>query len=166
MQKIDFSHLIGGNPLCVACNLSFNGLSVTDLKALPDTGADGLAFINRTCTVAIGSFLGVKARKLPCPIYPQGYEGQQGTPITHFIGFDLTIDSCKLVKIPFLILELGRTNIILGLKWLAYFNIQVDAANHKLQWPESIPPDYNQSFARQIYCSYKQLNHWPPEREH
>lgn len=167
MQKIDATRLIGGHSFRVPCNLNFNGYNVTNLSALPDTGADGFAFINHTCAVSVASFLGVKAVKLPRPIYPKGYGGQRAThPITHFICFDLIVDSRKPLRIPFLILELGSADIILGMKWLAYFNLKVDATNERLIWPESIPPGYNRSFAKQLHCPYRQLDRRTPLRAH
>lgn len=157
---------MGGHSFRIPCSLKFNGLLVTNISALPDTGADGLAFIDQACAVSVASFLGVKARKLPRPIYPKGYGGQRGTPITHFICFDLLVDSRTLLHIPFLILKLGSADIILGMKWLAYFDIKIDAARQRLVWPSTIPPLYNQSFAKQIACPYEQLSTPRVERQH
>jgi len=87
MQK-----LMGGVAFTVACNLSLNGNTVTDIYALPDTGAQGLGFINIHCAIAISKFLGSCLTPLPSSIAIKGYNGKKGKEVMHFLECTLVID--------------------------------------------------------------------------
>ena len=53
-------------------------------------------------------------RTLLKPIFLKGYNGVAGNSITHYIIFNIKIDGYRLAEIPFLILDLGNHNAILG----------------------------------------------------
>ena len=101
MAQIDYSRLMGGEKVFrVPCSLINNGISISIL-ALPDSGAHGFCFLNRTIASNICSKLGIAPIILPNPITPKGYDGVKGRIITHFIVTTLRIDGYTLEKFPF-----------------------------------------------------------------
>jgi transposase InsO family protein len=80
--------------------------------------------------------LGIKAKLFPTPIQVKGYDGKKGSPATHYLLLNLTIDGRRQQEIPFCILDLGNHDVILGLKWLAYYDIWLNPRDRKLIWPE------------------------------
>jgi predicted aspartyl protease len=116
---------MGGTHLTVSCTLSNNGYGVVT-RALIDSGANGFVFVDTRCAVDVARFLGLKTRRLPRSVPVKGYNGTQGQPITHYIRLHLTVDQRRQYNIPLLILDLGSHDMILGRKWLAFFNILVD----------------------------------------
>jgi len=92
--------------------------------------------------------LAIQAIELPKPILAKGYNGVVGKSISHYILLNLIIDKRHLYDLPFLILDLGNHDIILGSKWMAYFDVQPDLRKRKLLWPTSSPPTSH--FARSL----------------
>ena len=66
----------------------------------------------------------------------KGFDGQPGRPATHAIILNLSIDGHQQQKIPMLVLDLGNHDLILGRKWLSYFDIWLDVQNQRLLWPD------------------------------
>ena len=141
---------MGGKAFTVPCSLVRNGTYVDRISALPDSGANGFAFLNTQCAKDIIRFLGCKATQLPQPIVAKGYDGVRRQSITHYLSVDLFLDSRRLVEIPFLILDPANYDIILGANQIAYFDIQPDLRRRKLVWLASLPQTCEQSFARKI----------------
>jgi hypothetical protein len=117
---------MGGTHLTVSCTLNNNRYGVVTC-ALIDSRANGFVFIDTQYTVDIARFLGLKTRRLPRSVPVKGYNSKEGQPITHYLQLHLTVDRRQQYNLPLLILDLGSHDIILGRKWLAYFNILVDA---------------------------------------
>ena len=114
---------MGGDAFTVPCSLVYNGTFVDNISALPDSGANGYAFLDTRCAKDVLKFLGCKATRLDRPIVAKGYDGVRGNPITHYLLVDLVIDGRRLIEVPFLILDLGNHDMILRAKWMAYFNV-------------------------------------------
>lgn len=112
-------------------------------RALIDSGANGFVFIDTQCAVDIARFLSLKTRRLPRTVPVKGYNGREGQPITHYLRLHLTVDRRRQYNLPLLILDLGSHDMILGRKWLAYFNILVDARGSRLVWPKELQPSYS-----------------------
>ncbi len=155
IHEIDIRKLIGGVAFTVSCNLSANGNTVTTIYALPDTGAHGFAFMDTRCAMASAKFLGVPLRKLQDPIAIKGYDGREGRAVTHFLECTLTIDGRRLTLVPFLVLDLGNHDLILGSQWFEYYDVKPDLRRRRLEWPASLPacPHY----AREIKRSLQEL---------
>jgi predicted aspartyl protease len=136
--------LIGGTHLTVSCTLSNNGYGVVT-RALIDSGANGFVFVDTRYTVDVARFLGLKTRRLPRSVPVKGYNGTQGQPITHYMRLHLAVDKRRQYNIPLLVLDLGSHDMILGRKWLAFFNVLVDARQACLVWPKELPPSYSAS---------------------
>ena len=123
LAQIDNSCLMGSeNIFRVPCRLVHNGISVSIL-ALPDSGAHGFCFLNRNIGSSICSILGITPIALLNPITPKRYDGIPGRIITHFVVISMNIDGFRLPKIPFLILDLGNQDVILGDAWMAHYDV-------------------------------------------
>src|SRR5436190_14128111 len=118
---------MGGNHFTVPCTISYNGFRV-DSYALADTGANGFAFIDTACAIDVAKFLDIKMTRLEKPITVKGFDGKHGKAVTHILILHLSIDGCRQTNIPFCILDLGNHDIILGLKWMEYFDIWLNHA--------------------------------------
>jgi hypothetical protein len=77
-----------------------------------------------------------------------GFDGKQSVPLTHVIILTMATDNRIIRRMPFLILDLGRHNIILGRMWLAEHRVLVDCAGKRLIW--SSPPAYQDEIAIQM----------------
>ena len=154
---------MGGKHLTVTCNVSRNGYSVSS-SALVDSGANGFLFIDTLCALDIARFLGVKALRLPRTFMVKGYDGKLGKPISHYLRLHLTINGRRQYNVPLLILDLGSHDLIIGRKWLDFFNILVDARNRCLQWPESLQPSH--SVVREITVSRQALGPQAKNQNH
>lgn len=164
LVEINYNRLMGGEKVFrVPCMLSNNGISVSIL-ALPDSGAHGFCFLDRGISARICSKLGIVPIALPRPITPKGYDGVNGRIITHFIVTTLCIDGYTLTQIPFLILDLGNQDAILGDAWMAHFDVLPDLRHQKLFW--RTPPIQKPSFQRQIVIPRDILRSPPPQRYH
>ncbi len=84
------------------------------IYALPDTRAHRFTFMDTRYVMASAKFLGVPLRKLQDPITIKGYDGREGRVVTYFLEYTLTIDSRRLTLVPFLVLDLGNHDLILG----------------------------------------------------
>ena len=58
-------------------------------------------------------------------------------------------------NLPFLIVDLGTHDVILGCKWLEHYNVMVDSRQRRLVWPLNHPKTL--SFASPIRTSLKKL---------
>lgn len=70
----------------------------------------------------------------------KGFNGKPAPAISHYITMHLLIDQRKILCIPFLILDLGQHDVILGKHWLAAFDVKPDCRRRKLSWPRKYPP--------------------------
>ncbi|OJD21287.1 hypothetical protein ACJ73_07374 [Blastomyces percursus] len=61
---------------------------------------------------------------------------EESTPIaTHFIRLDLEIGGRRIRNQPFVILHLGKNELIVGRRWLEVHDIWLDVLNRRLLWP-------------------------------
>lgn len=77
---------------------------------------------------------------LPKPIVPTGYNGRSGKPITSAALLTLTIDK-RRINFPFLITDLGSTDILIGRKFLEHYDLKLDysGGKNRIQWPDDMP---------------------------
>lgn len=136
-----------GSTFRVPCRLVHNGVSISVLS-LPDTGASLFICVDTRIAESACERTGAKKHSLAHPIRPKGYNGVPGRIITHFVLFDLFIDGYTLLQIPFLILDHGNHDVILGEGFMAHFDILPDMRHRKLIWRTK--PEPTPSFARQL----------------
>ena len=166
MEKIDLDNLFGGNAFTISCSLAFKDKVITSISNLPDSEANGFAFINSVTAEAASRFFQVKPRMLNHSIVAKGYDGKPSFTVGQVIVLDLLLDGRKLHNIPFLILNLGNHDMILGAKWMDYFDIAPDLRRKRLIWPQNIPLD-PPCFAKQIKLPLHVLLHNPtPNPKH
>jgi predicted aspartyl protease len=128
---------MGGRHFTVPCTLSRKGYGVRS-SALVDTGANGFAFINRSFATELSKFLNIQPVQIPNSLSIQGYDGKKATTVSHALIVHLTIDKRRQTNIPFYILDLGNHDIILGLRWMDYFNIWLNPRQKRLVWPKDV----------------------------
>lgn len=139
--------LLGGKQFLVSSTVSMNGFGIK-LQALADTGANGYLFVNRTISGRLSKALGSEIHSLPYPIPIKGFKEGIQTQATHYIRLHLTVEGRRVYNCPFVILDIGQQDMIIGLKWMKRFRIQLDSSRHKLLWPPDLPP--TPSWAREL----------------
>jgi hypothetical protein len=134
LSTIDLNQLMGGKSFTVSYQKARNG-SVIALKALADSGAGGLVFINTSCAIEAAKFFNTAVAwlKQPCPV--RGYDEKPDATVTHAIILHLVVDGRRQLNVPMLILDLGNHDLILGRKWLELHDIWMDIRNRCLIWP-------------------------------
>ena len=130
---------MGGSPLTIPCTLVKNGIGV-DLDILADTGANGFAFIDTTLAGQLCKGLGFKLTPLARKIQAKGYDGQSGQAASHYLTANLIVEGRRQYNIPFIVLDLGVHEVILGRKWFEYFRVNPDVAGRRLIWPPETTP--------------------------
>ena len=116
-----------------------NGLGIA-LSALADTGANGYLFVNRTIAGRLSKALGAKIQPLPYTVPIRGFQSSIQSHASHFIRLHLTVDGRRIYNCPFVILDLGKQDIIIGVKWIRRFRTQLDALHNRFIWPSEYPP--------------------------
>jgi predicted aspartyl protease len=145
---------MGGQHLTIACMLSTNGTSVAS-RALIDSGANGFIFVNTLFAIDLARSFNITTTRLPSPIQVKGYDGKPGKPVAHYIRLHLTVDQRRQYNMPLLVLDLGSHDIIIGRKWLSYFDVLPDCRRRCLVWPAKLPPSY--SVAKEIRWNRQDL---------
>jgi hypothetical protein len=106
---------MGGRHFIVPCTLSKNRYGIT-LSALVNSGANGFVFMDTACANNISTFLNLKPQPLIQPIIPKGFDEHPGKAVTYMLTLHLSLDGQRQEDIPFIILDLGNHDVILGLK--------------------------------------------------
>ena len=114
---------MGGVAFTISCDLSLNGKTVSQVYALPDTGANGFAFIDTRCAKAIAMFLKLPLQRLESPIRIRGYDGHANQSVSHYLICNLVVDQRRLLQVPFLVLDLGNHDLILGSDWFSHYDV-------------------------------------------
>jgi len=85
------------------------------------------------CAVTIAKFLGLPFTKLRKPIAIKAYNSHRGKAVTHYLQCTLALDGRRLVNVPFLVLDLGNHDLILGSLWFAHFDVKPDLRRRRLE---------------------------------
>ena len=104
---------MGGDHLTLPCILSKNRNRVK-LHALANSKANNLTFLNTRVTCDLAAYYNISLKPLPHPIRVRGYEGKIQTAVAQFLRLHLKIDGRKIWNLPFLVLDLGSQDCILG----------------------------------------------------
>jgi hypothetical protein len=147
LHEIDLSSLMGGPSLTFACTLYKDGMAI-QVQALGDTGACGYVFLDSRFASDLCRVFGRKLQRLLHPVCPKGYDGKKGSPISHYLSFNLEIDGRRIYHLPMLVVELGSHDMIIGRNFFDYFHIMIDVHHRQLRWPQEIPPA--KTFARTL----------------
>jgi hypothetical protein len=68
----------------------------------------------------------------------KGFDGKTENAITHLMILSLVVDGRVMYNLPFLIVRLGKHDVILGRMWLARYGVMVDCSRRRLLWPEEV----------------------------
>ncbi|EKD19704.1 hypothetical protein MBM_01656 [Drepanopeziza brunnea f. sp. 'multigermtubi' MB_m1] len=135
--RFDFRSLIGGPQFLVPIELARNGFFIKTTAHI-DSGANIFGAIKTSLASQLSSRFGNKFVTLPHPIVPTGYNGALGDPITYVILLTLTIDR-RRINFPFLVTNLGSTDVLIGRKFIAHYDIgQRFGAKPQLYWPSDM----------------------------
>ena len=116
--------------------------------------------------IDIAKFLGLSARPLERPFQPKGIDGRPGKTITHTLTLHLDIEGHRQDNIPFLLLDLGTHDVILGIKWMAYFKVWLNPHRRCLMWPDDPLREQAISFQRELQVPKASLQVTRPDRDH
>jgi hypothetical protein len=139
LSSLDLSQLLGKeqNSLVSPIQLAKNGLSIAT-KALIDTKANSYAFIDIFLAMKLAQHFQTHIIPLGQPCAVKGYDSKTTMPITHLIHLTLKIQRRVQQNLPFLIIELGKHDVILRQMWLAKHRVLINCRHHRLLWPEEV----------------------------
>lgn len=149
-QRVDLSQLLGGKAFDLPCSIIINGFSF-DTCSLVDTGANGFLFIHSALVALLAQHCSATIHRFPKSIPVKGFNGQEATPITKWISLSFQIDRRRFLRIPFLVADIGRHDIIVGRKWLDYYNVDLGIRSRRLLWPTDLPPQLH--FDRHVHLT-------------
>jgi predicted aspartyl protease len=115
-----------------------NGIGIA-LQALADTGANGYLFLSRSLANQLVKSLGLSYYTLPHPLQVTGYDGKSSTRITQYLRLYLTIDGRRVYNAPFIVLDLGKHDCIIGVKLIRRFRLLLDPSRNQFKWPVQYP---------------------------
>ena len=130
---------MGGNQFLVPASLSMGGYGIK-IRGLIDTGANRYLFLNRPLAVQLAESLGLRIRKLPYSTPIRGYDSQTHSQATQYIRLHLNIDGRRIHNYPFIILNLGQQDLIIGNKWMKHFKVLLNPSRNRILWPSEYPP--------------------------
>ncbi len=134
-MRFDFRALLGGRQFLVSIELGRNGSFIKTLSHI-DGGANIFGAIKTSLAFHLSKSFNIHFIKLPKPIVPTGYNGQSGSPITVALLLTLMIDG-RRINFPFLVTDLGHTDVLIGRKFLEHYDIKQVYTKGKncLEWP-------------------------------
>ena len=118
----------------ISIRLAKNSLSIAS-RALIDTGANGLAFIDAHLAGLLTKNFQTSLVALNDPLRVRGFNGTEAQPIRQALALHLLVDGRQCMDMPFLVTDLGKHEVILGKKWLAENRVLPDCYRQRLIWP-------------------------------
>lgn len=99
--------------------------------------------MNSSIARSLSESLQVPIRRLPFKILVKGFQDQIQTPVDSYIRLHMRIDGRTIRNCPFVIMDLGSQDCIIGVKWLRQFRLQLDTYRNRLLWPKEYPATYD-----------------------
>ena len=128
MVEIDLSKLLGRQGFHVDSQLAYNGLSFP-MTTLADTGANGYLFMNTKKAIELARFYNIHTEQLKQPAKTKGFCRSEGPQITHTIKMHFIVGGRQFLDQPFLILNLGQHDVIIGQQWFKQQDMWLDVWN-------------------------------------
>jgi hypothetical protein len=75
-------------------------------------------------------------RKLPATFGVTRYKGDEAQTLQNILLLPVIINKHRFSELPFLILNLGHRDIIIGRKWFEHYNVLIHPRKRRLIWPE------------------------------
>jgi predicted aspartyl protease len=121
-------------------------------KSLADTGANGYLVIDKPFAIRLSKALQSPIRKLPYSVPVRGYQRNIQSNVSEYIRLHLTVEGRRIYNCPFVLLNLGTQDVIIGKKLFSRFRILLDSAKNRLVWPKEYPP--TPSWSKEITLPY------------
>jgi transposase InsO family protein/predicted aspartyl protease len=131
-----------------------NGIGVS-LQSLADTGAHGYLFLSRNLADQLVKSLNISYNLLPHPIDVAGYDGKLKSRTNQYLRLHLTIDGRRIFNAPFIVLDLGKHDCIIGVKFMRHFKLLLEPARSRFRWPSGKPQ--TNSWSKDILIPYRQM---------
>ena len=141
LSSVDLSNLLGGAHFRNSLVLCSKGYGVK-LHSLIDTGAQGFLFLNSRVASSLSKSLHVPIQKLPYRIMVKGFSDRIRTPVDRYIRLHMKIDGRVFRNCPFVVMDLGSQDCIIGLKWLKRFKLHLNTELNRIVWPSKYPRNY------------------------
>ncbi|KAK4182096.1 hypothetical protein QBC35DRAFT_396656, partial [Podospora australis] len=138
IERTDPNYLdkyLGGKPFTIACTLINNGLSLTTIDTLVDTGANGYLFVSKRFAKKIMALLKPKKLSNFTPHSVTGHTGVDRNVIDTVLEMCLMIQRRMTGKIPIMVVETGH-DMIIGEHFLRKHDILPDCNRHRLLFPD------------------------------
>ena len=124
------SDLFTDKALVILCTLENS--SEISTHSLLDTGATGVAFIDKSIARHVCNVLKIFFLPLAKPKPLKGFDGKPARPITHAIYPTLTVQGHSELLAPMLVTSLGQHPIILGKPWMQKHSVILNMSCDKL----------------------------------
>ena len=164
---LDLRQLLGReeDSFSIKTLVTHQGMAV-EANTLIDTGANAFACIDSDLANKLSNCFRIPMERIAGNYGVTGFSGEGTTPLTHAIFLDLVVDGRKLPRTPFLILKLGRHDMILGQLWLKKHHILPDCSTQQLRWPEDLSLFDEVSTKMFLLIPPRALNKQPISREY
>ena len=116
-----------------------NGVGFS-LKSLADTGANGYLFIKNEVARKASEIFGTPILSLPYSVQVSGFQGTNCSRVSKYIRLHLTIQGRRIYNCPFLLVDLGNQDLIIGKKLMHHFKLHLDIRKERFVWPSEYPP--------------------------
>lgn len=115
--------------------VAFNGLSLTTVTSLADTGANGFLFISVRFAKKVKQRLKAPSITGFKPHYVGGFDGQSTQVVDVLLPLTFSICGRTMNRLPFIVLDM-KYDIIIGKQWFEKYRVMIDPANRRLVFPE------------------------------
>ncbi|OJD25418.1 hypothetical protein ACJ73_03208 [Blastomyces percursus] len=113
-------------------------------------------FISHQLAEQVARRFGIQVVKLDTPVDVIGFDGKASGQAGYVIGLHFQIAGRRFQKLPFLILDTGKQDLIVGRKFLEQHDIWLDVWNHRMIWPD------DRAQAANCYIDYN-INNLPTQ---
>ena len=122
--------------LVIPCTLGNGSKNEISTRSLLDTGATGVAFIDKAMARHVFDVLKISILPLARPKPLKSFDGKPARPITYAIYPTLTVQGHSELLASMLVTSLGQHPIILGNPWMQKHGVILDMSCDKLTfWP-------------------------------
>ena len=149
-RYLDLTKLLGGSSFTTTTSAVKNGIQI-DLHTLVDTGAHCYVILNSRHAKDVAHALQSPIEDLNRPLWVKGFDSVSRKQSTQVIWSHFKIDRRVCWNVPFLLIDIGTHDAIIGLSFMEEMKWLLDCVGKQILWPKSIPPTFS-------VMRYKQLS--------